>query len=59
MCWFVDYDKYFTVYTCHMITWCMEYVHIALLVSLSKAGKEESGRWPGLNPSLVINPGFT
>ena len=59
MCWFVDCDKYFTVYTCHMITWFMEYVHITLLISLSKAGKEESGRWPGLNPSLVINPGFT
>jgi len=59
MCWFVDCDKYFTVDTCHMITWCMVYVHITLCVSLSKAGKEESGRWPGLNPSLVINPGFT
>ena len=59
MCWFVDCDKYLTVYTCHVITWCMEYVHITLLVSLSKAGKEESGRWPDLNPSLVLNAGFT
>ena len=59
MCWFVDCDKYFTVYTCHMITWHLLYVHITLLVRLSKAGKEESGRWPGLNLSLVLNPGFT
>ena len=42
-----------------MITRCVVYVHITLLVGLSQAGKEESGRWPGLNPSLVINPGFT
>ena len=36
----------------------MVYIHITLLISLSKAGKQESGRWAGLNPSLVLNPGF-
>ena len=30
MCWLVDCDKYFTVYTCHMVTRCMVCVYITL-----------------------------
>ena len=35
MCWLLVCDKYFTVYTCHMVIGCMVCVHILLSLVIS------------------------
>ena len=50
MCWFVDCDKYFTGYTCHMVTFYGMYTHNPFSSRFSLIGHTPQVLMWGLTP---------